>query len=328
MNRNFVWIFIAAVVAYVLGIIAIETVPARAADGDAVALINGAPLSKQRLFDALIDAYGVDLMQQIIMVDLAQQECKRRNIPVTPAEIDAEFQDAVTTMAREAGLSGEDLNEKNKLETLKLVLTNKRMSMTEFRLGMERNAYLRKAAGADFDARIDEATMREEFARTYGERVLVRHIQIGVQNRSALNQVTEQLRNGVPFEEVARRFSENAATRDRQGEMDPFTFSDPNVPAALRETAFSLKPDEVSNPIQTDLFFHILKLVRRIPSESAKFADVKEQVRKTMRERVLRERMNQMMIDLYRKARIEVVDPKLRTAYEDFRREKGLNKSN
>lgn len=321
MNSTLFGLFIAAIVAFFLGIFGIGAATANAADGDAIALINGAPLPKQKLVDALLDSYGVDLMQQIVMVELAKQECKRRNLTVADADIDHEFADALETMAREAGLSGADLNDKNKQDTLKLVLANRRISMMEFRLGMERNAYLRKAASQDFDAKLDDATLREEFARTNGERVIVRHIQISVQNRNALNQASDLLRNGGSFEDAVQRFSENPQTRARQGEMDPFTFADPNVPAALREAAFALKPDEVSNAIQTDMFFHILKLVRRIPNENVRFEDVRDQVRSKMRERVLLEQMKKLMVELYQKARIEVLDPKLRTRYEEFRKE-------
>lgn len=300
------------------------TAPAAAADGDAVALINGAPLSKQKLVEALMDSYGVDLMQQVLMVELAKQECKRRNVTVTNAEIERETREALDTMAKEAGLTGDDNNEKNKQETLKLILTNKRISRTEFNLGMERNAYLRKAASADFDAKLDDGTLREEYARTYGERVIVRDVQIGVQNHTALNQASDMLRGGAPFEDAVRQFSENPATKARNGEMDPFTFTDQTIPAALREAAFALKVGEISPAIQTDQFFHILKLERRIPNENVKFENVKEEVRGKMRDRVLREQMNKLMVDLYNKARIEVLDPKLRTKYEDFRKEKGI----
>lgn len=323
----FSWL-IGAIVAFFLGIFGIGASTAAAADGDAIALINGAPLPKQKLVDAVLESYGVELMQQIVMIELAKQECKRRNLSVNDADIEHEFQDSLDVMAKEAGLTGPDLNDKNKQDTLKLVLTNRRISMTEFRLGMERNAYLRKAASQDFDAKLDDATLREEFARTNGERVIVRHIQIGVQNRNALNQASDMLRNGASFEDIVQRFSENPQSRMRQGEMEPFTFADPNVPAALREAAFALKPDEVSNAIQTDMFFHILKLVRRIPNENVRFEDVKNQVRDKMRERVLLEQMKKLMVELYKKARIEVLDPKLRTHYEEFRKDQARQTTN
>lgn len=286
------------------------------ADGDAIVMVNGAPISKDRVVNLLLDAYGLNAMQQLIALDLARQEAARRKLTVTAAEVDAEFRSSLDEIAREAGMSTEDATEENKLAALKVVLRNRGVSMAEYKLGIERNAHLRKLVMSDL--KVDEPTLREEFARTYGERVIVRHIQIPTSARGALQEAQAALRGGTDFAEVAQRFSRNGHTASRGGEMDPFTFDDDRIPAAMREIAFALKPGEISNVVQTDNFFQILKLERRLPPDNVRYEDVREKVKERLSARVARTKMDALMVELFQKAKINVLDSKLKREYDEF----------
>ncbi len=297
---------------------------ASAGDGDAVATVNGDSISRADLVNVLLEARGLEIMQQLIVLQLARQESRRLGLSVTDAEIQAEYRDALDSIAQNAGLSGDDATDSNKRAALETVLKEKHVSMAEFMIGMERNAHLRKVAERSF--KVDEPTLREEFARTHGERVVVRHIQIAAHDRAALAEVQRQLAAGADFASVASRFSQNPETAARGGLMEPFTFTDPydppRIPAAMRELAFSLKADEVSNPLRLEQMIHILKLDHRIPPENARFEDVRGEVERKLRERVLPQQMEKLAIDLFQKANVRVLDASLRQKYEEFTRER------
>lgn len=287
--------------------------PAQSQDGDAVAMINGQPLSRKKFVETLIRARGVEILRQMEFVELARQEAKKHNARITPQDVDAEFDKSLEEIARNAGLQGAAATRENKLKALNTVLQQRGITMTEYMLAMERNAYLRKCVEADFKP--DEATLREEFARLYGERVEVRHIQIG-DNRK-VNDVVTLVRGGQDFAAVAKEHSENRETGERGGLMEPFTFDDEKVPATLREIAFSLKPGEISHPVLTGRWFHILKLERRIPAENVRFEDVREQVAAGMRERGVLKQMNVLATRLFKERQIKVLDGELRKEYEE-----------
>lgn len=289
---------------------------AGAQNGDAVAIVNGKPITKQRINKVLMDAYGVEVMQQLIITELAKRESQRRELRVTRADLDAEFQDALRRIAVESGMSAEDASEENKMKALRTVLDQKRISMAEFMLGMERNAHLRKCVEQEFKP--DEATLREEFARTHGEKVRVRHIQISIHNQRALSEVGTLLRRGADFADIARQKSENPETAPRGGELAPFTFQTPMVEPVLREAAFALAPGEISNPIRTDQYFHILKLEERIPPDDVRFESVRDQVEQDMRGRVVPEKMAELAATLFRKASVRVLDVEMRLKYQKF----------
>lgn len=297
-------------------VLAASASPVARADDDAVATVDGQPITRKALFDILIDSHGAEVLQQMIILQVAKQETQRRGLRVTQADVDAEFDDALNRIAADAGMTGEYATDKNKRAALQQVLDERRISMAEFKLGMERNAYLRKLV--EKDLRVTEETLREEFARTYGERVQVAHIQIDQHDSRTLNTVVDLLNHGADFGDIARQYSVNAETAARGGEMEPFTFNDPNIPPALREAAFSLKEGGVSNPVLAGQYFHILKLLRRIPTTGARFEDVRDEIEKSVRQRATPQAMSRLAMDLYKQAKVTVLDGALRAKYQEF----------
>src|ERR1041384_3887316 len=77
-----------------------------AGDGDAIAIINGRPLSKEDVVRLLMDSHGVEALQQFVLLEIARQETKTRGIRVTDADIEHEKQRALDELAAKAGLKG------------------------------------------------------------------------------------------------------------------------------------------------------------------------------------------------------------------------------
>lgn len=289
---------------------------ARAADGDAIAIINGRPLTRKVLVDFLIESRGAGALQQLVVAELAEQEARRRGLRVTQADIDQEYRDALDRLLPERAENGAAITDDDRERALQRVLAERGLTRAEYLLALRRNAYLRKIVQADFQ--IDDATLREEFARTYGERVEVRHIQISARNFQAIQAAIADLDGGTAFRDVVRKYSENPGTKAEDGLMPPFTFGDEEFPPAVREAAFSLKPGEYTRgPIRTGEYVHILQLERRIPSET-RFEDVRERVRRKLEERNMVKLMKEMVETLYQKADVRVLDRDLRSAYEAF----------
>ena len=286
------------------------------ADNNAVALVNGHPLSKAEMYDILVDARGVEVLQQMIVLQLAKEEAHLRGLRVTRAEIEREFQQSLDKIAQEAGMDLDEATRENKLDALRQVLAERGLSESEFRVGMERNAYLRKCVEKDLV--ITEETIKAQFGRMYGERVRVRHIQIAQHDQQGLNDALELLRRGTEFEDVARRFSKNDETAARGGLMPEFTFDDPRIPPAIRDTAFNMKEGAVSNPVLAGQFFHILKLEVRVPPEHVRLEDVREEVEASVREAALPKAMARLATDLFEKARVRVLDSRLRPKYQQY----------
>ena len=292
-------------------------VPCRGfADGDAVAMVNGRPVSKADMVRVLMDMKGLDVLQQFILLEAVRGESQAKNIRVTKDDVEREFQDALERIARDAGVTGDAATPANKMQALETMLGQKQISMAEYRIAIERNAHLRKLVAPTIE--INEATMRAEWSRTHGQRRVVRSIIIPTNDERALAEALNQLRNGTDFADVARMLSTDPDSRTRGGELEPFSFDEPNIPPALREQAFLMKPGEISNPLRCDMVYHILKLERILEPENARFEDVRAEVEKDLKSRIIDKKMQDAMKELYDKAKVIVLDQTLKPKYEEF----------
>lgn len=285
------------------------------ADGDAIAIVNGSPISKQKLTDILIESHGLEVLQQLVLLDLAKQETKRRALKISPGDVDREYSDTVDRIAAQAGLNGAAATPENKQKALEAMLDNKRISMAEFRLSMERNAHLRRLIEVDLE--ITDATLKAEFSRVYGEKRVARHIQLSARDSDAINEALNLLKAGVDFAEVARRLSKHD-DRAQGGQMPPFAFDDQNIPAAMREAAFTMNPGDVSTPLIVDQNVQIMKLEQTIAPANVKFEDVRDEIARNIRERVINQEMQKRVSELFDKAKVSVLDKGLKERYDLF----------
>lgn len=293
--------------------------PAPAQDGDAIAVVNGRPITKQRVVEMLLDAHGLPILQQLIVLELAKSESRRLRLEVTAADVQREFERAMQNIAPDVDATGNILTDVERRQALEMLLQQKGITLAEFMLGMERNAHLRKIVERDFE--ITEGTLREEFSRLYGEKIECRHIQIDARNIAALQEALNLLDDGTDFAEVARRVSQNTDTAPNGGLLPPFSFSDSQYAPALREAAFALQPGQVSKPIKIGMWWQILRVEQRLPPDEARFEEVRAEVEATLRARGVPQEMNRRITELFRKAEIRILDRELKRKFEHLLRE-------
>jgi parvulin-like peptidyl-prolyl isomerase len=94
------------------------------------------------------------------------------------------------------------------------------------------------------------------------EQAHARHIL--VDNDDSLKQVQEKLAQGVPFDEVAKEFSTDRATRDKGGDLGWFPRGQMNAP--FEAAAFSQTIGDVGPPVQSPNGTHIIQVLERDPA--------------------------------------------------------------
>ncbi len=243
-----------------------------------VARVNGDVITAKQLYGPLIEAYGLNLLLNLVQLDLAKQDAARQHIAVTPEDVRAELEMTEARMFKDA--AKEDYP-----GLLDQFLTNQRLSRPEFDIVIEINAYLRKIAEPLLKNKISEENLQEAFRQLYGETVQVRHIQCS--NLQEVAEVKRRLAAGEAFEAVAKALSRNARTGSLGGELPPFSRSTTGLPQAFKDAAFGLKPGEVSDPVQAEDAYHVIKLERRFAPKAVKFEDVKESIREDLYDRLV-----------------------------------------
>lgn len=72
------------------------------------------------------------------------------------------------------------------------------------------------------------------------------------------------LKNGASFDQLVEQYSDDRYTKDIKGVMAPFGIG--KMAPDYEKAAFALKkPGDISQPVETEFGFHILKLIKRIP---------------------------------------------------------------
>ncbi|MBU1650870.1 peptidylprolyl isomerase, partial [bacterium] len=90
------------------------------------------------------------------------------------------------------------------------------------------------------------------------------------------------LQDGADFDSLAKNMSEDVTTAQQGGDLGYFTWG--KMVDEFQETAFKLKPGEMSDIVQSSYGFHIIKLLDRRPSETRQpFEEAEENIRMGLR---------------------------------------------
>lgn len=286
--------------------------------GRPIATLNDKPIGRSEFVRMLIDAHGLQLMQLVLVREAARQEASKQGIAITPADIEREYD--ITAHAEH--LNGKDveaLTPARREQIIEEWTRSRGVSRVELTVAMEKQAILRKiATPLVAEKKIDDARIEREFQRTYGERVEIRHIQFD--NPRVAVQIQERLANGESFEQLVADYSQNSLTKIRQGLMPAFSEKDDSVPPILAAAAFQLEPGKVSNPIEVEGYYHILKLERRIPAESITIDEVRDKLDRTLRGRMIDAKMEELGRRLLLGSTLKIEDTRLREQYNAAQR--------
>ncbi|MHC4697422.1 MAG: peptidylprolyl isomerase [Planctomycetota bacterium] len=281
--------------------------------GHAIATVNGQPIARHRLVDLLLRSHGVNLLEQLIALEAAQELAGEKGLHVGAADVDREYDRALRRLLDPLfSLTSDTFDRQQAERLLDTILADRNMSREEFLIVIRRNAYLR--AVVESQQVLTDRQLRTEYERAFGERVQVRHIQLATP--AEVSRITDRLDAGGDFGELARDYSANAAGARLGGLLEPFAAHDDDVPELLREVAFSLEPGGVSSAVRIGSWYHLLRLEQRIPAEDRDLAQVRGELERRARERLAGPAMEQLYERLFREASIQIHEPVLRDAFE------------
>lgn len=122
----------------------------------------------------------------------------------------------------------------------------------------------------------------------------VRHIL--VKNKARAEDIHRQLQNGGNFAQLARRFSQDPASKEEGGK---FTAQQGATVPEFDETAFELETGELSEPVKTQFGWHIIEATSAIkPKSTQEFPEVEEQIREQLLEEKKNARINEWIEEL------------------------------
>ncbi|HEY2585050.1 MAG TPA: peptidylprolyl isomerase [Tepidisphaeraceae bacterium] len=312
-------------------------VASASSDDRIIARINGEPVTMAELMKPLLESHGLQILTGIVQLDLLKQEARKDRAPVTADDVRKERELTLGKMFKDADAKEQDqldaADAKGDKETAEKLrkqisddrealliqyLENQHFSRSEFDLKMEINTYLRKKAERLLQGKITDEMVEKEFGVEYGETADVRYIELA--NMQQVADARQRLKNGQDFGDVAEQISHDARTAPLKGLMPGISRQTPGLPETFKEMAFSLQPGQVSDTLNLNGFFFILKLEQKHAPKAVKFENVKESLRKSMFDRLVTSVMGRLSDGLGRDIvqKLQIDDPILKKQYDGF----------
>jgi foldase protein PrsA len=291
------------------------------APGDIVATVNGQPITMSEFQKPLIEAYGLKILAYQVTLKLTRQQAALKNVVVTQDDVKAEQERTL-----KAGF--QDAPKEDYPALLEQLLEKKGVSRSEWDMVIEQNAILRKIAAPMLKDKITEENLKEAFNMRYGQTVVVRHIQCA-KPQEAL-QAKLRIAAGERFEDVVEKVSQNPRTAPLKGELPQFSRDTQNwgppwgkVPQGFKDWAFNAKVGDLSDPIEHDGSFHILKLERKMEPKVVKFDDVKAGLKADLEERLMEQGIQALraQVGVLARDQVKIIDPVMKRQWEAKLRE-------
>lgn len=139
-------------------------------------------------------------------------------------------------------------------------------------------AYLKKKV--EEQATITDADLQKYYDENKdkfksGDQVRASHIL--VKTDAEAKDILAKLKGGASFEELARKYSTDAAAGAKGGDLG--WFGKGTMLPDFEKVAFGLKEGEISGIVKTQFGYHIVKVTGKRPAGTRTFAEVKDQIR-------------------------------------------------
>lgn len=220
---------------------------------DVAAVVNGSTIPISRVRELALRSAGPVVLDQLIGDALIEQEARKRNIVVTPAEVDHRI-DVIRNQMQPNGLD----------ESLRA----RHMSLQDMSEQIRVQIEVEKLIGATLPrptmSRIADILISTHPGMTNGTQV-----RSATQAKALVDSLRNRLRAGASFSDLAKQYSDDPATKDHGGDLGVVS-NVPNSavnPAAnflcaqpgFKATAFELKGGEVAViPVKPDGGYHLI----------------------------------------------------------------------
>lgn len=286
--------------------------PAAVLDGQGIGWPEVAPL--------LAEAAGSGVLEELILERGLEQACRAESIVIGQAELQAERDLLVSTLARAAQVPA---SEGERL--VGEVRATRGLGERRFAGLLARNAMLRalvrKAAGPAGIV-VSGEDIDQAYQLRYGDRVRARMILVRSQERAS--EASKRIASGASFADVAAEFSADPS-RLRGGLLDPISPADPSYPVAFRRALADTDVGMVSPPLMVmwdaQPGFAIIRVEERItgngPDRVSVASELEAEVR-SVRERAAMDRIARSIID-EQAAKLSVLDSGLEWSWRNRR---------
>ena len=250
-----------------------------------------------------------EVLEGLIRRELLYQESRKMGVKVTEAEINEEMKKIQQQYASETDFTN--------------ALMVMRISPASLQAQVERAIAIQRVIDKQFAPKVVVSDRevwayydrnRDSFRQP--EQIRASHILIKVDRqwdaakkaeaRKRIEKVQQHLQKGESFEALAKTYSEDT-TGPKGGDLGYIRTG--QVLKSFEEALFSLKPGEVSDIVETQLGYHLIKAGDRKPETTIPFEKLKDQLKTLLKQEKGKEEANLYISKVRDKAKIEIFLP-------------------
>ncbi|MBE0477102.1 MAG: peptidylprolyl isomerase [Coriobacteriia bacterium] len=256
--------------------------------------------------DARLLDFRERLLDNAINGVLIRQAAKDEGITVTDADVDKKIEELKAGFANEEAFNQAIEKSGMKLEDLREQLRDQAVT-TKLVEKLTR------------DVKVDDAAVDEYYEKNkeqFVEKAAVHasHILFSEDDKSTAEKVLTQVKNGGDFAELAKEYSKDTVSAANGGDLGwPTT---PYV-QEFQSAADKLEPGEVSDLVKSPFGWHIIKVVEKRGDRQKPLKEVREQISDILSQRQQAEAYQKYVDKLREKAKIEILDPELKSKKVD-----------
>ena len=289
---------------------------------DVIARVNDQPVTKTE-FDRLIknmemgagqpvpadrrDEIFRKAIDQLVTYTVLSQEVKARNVSVADAEIESNIGEMRKRFPTE--------------QEFQKALSSRGMTMERLRADARVDMAINKLMETELanQAEATDAQVREFYDKNpdkfkEDERVRASHILIAADQkadaatkqkaRARAEALAKQAKGGADFAKLAKENSSDGSAA--QGGDLNFMQRGQTV-APFDKVLFSLEPGQISDVVETEFGFHVIKVTEKKPASTVPFEQVSPRIRDYLTEQQKQEKAQAFIESLKKKAKIEVL---------------------
>jgi foldase protein PrsA len=238
----------------------------------AVAKVDGEAISKDELYDVMVEQYGAATVEQLIADKIVATEAKKEKVSITDEELNEE----VDKLKESYG--GEDV--------FNQMLESNNTTVDVLKEDLKNYLTIRKLLEPQIEITDEELqTYFEENKDSFGEAEQVKASHILVEDEATANEIKQKLADGADFAELAKEYSTDEGTKENGGELG--FFAKGTMVTEFDDVAFTLPVNEISDPVKTEYGYHIIKVEEKKEAKEANFDDSKTEIKNTLIEQKL-----------------------------------------
>lgn len=290
---------------------------------DVIARVNGESINKAEFEKAIKNVEGRagqpvpaeqrdqvyrGVLDQLIAYRLLMQETKARKIDVAETEVEA----------RLASIKQQFPSE----DAFKQTLTQQNLTVEQLREDAKSDMRVTKMLESEVNTKV--AVQAQEVNTFYeqnpdkfkqGERVRASHILIrAAENadvktrqdaKTKATDVLKEVKGGKDFSELAKHYSQDPGSAANGGDLG--FFQQGQMVPAFEKAAFTLKPGEVSDVVETPFGYHIIKVAEKQGARTVPLDEVKPQIEQFLQNQQRQQKTDAFINSLKAKGKVEIL---------------------